>query len=222
MENNLTKLESKFRKILRSTEPYPVDFDQAWEWVGYNQKSDAKVALEKNFKEELNFRKLAEVRLQQEGNRKVKRPYEKILLTVDTFKMFCMLAQTSKGNEVREYFIKVEKRLYQLTRDTSYIETRDKSKKVRNMFTGVLQSHGIEKPTEFMDITVGMKNTLNIKAKKNDMDETELQKVLLAETLSSLRLNKLNADGFREVNPICLESSIDIQKLIEKPILIPA
>lgn len=222
MENNLTKLESKFRKILRSKELYPVDFDLAWEWVGYSSKHKAKEMLENNFSENLNFTRLAEVRLQQEGNRKVKRPYEKILLTKDTFKMFCMLAQTSKGNEVREYFIKVEKKLYQLTSDTNYMEIRDKSKKVRNMFTGVLQNHGIEKPNEFRDITFGMKNTLNIKAKKNDMDETELQKILLAETLSSLRLNQLNADGFYEVNPICLESSTDIKKLIDKPILISA
>ena len=219
MENNLTKLESKFRKILRSKESYPVDFDLAWEWVGYSRKDHAKKALIDNFKENDHFLLVREMVKRKQGGGALR---EKILLTKDTFKMFCMLAQTSKGNEVREYFIKVEKKLYQLTSDTNYMETRDKSKKVRNMFTGVLQNHGIEKPTEFRDITVGMKNTLNIKAKKNDMDETELQKILLAETLSSLRLNQLNADGFYEVNPICLESSTDIKKLIEKPILISA
>lgn len=219
MENNLTKLESKFRKILRSSEPYPVDFDQAWEWVGYSSKQKGKDSLVRNFIENDHYTRSVEMVKRKQGGGATK---EKILLTKDTFKMFCMLAQTSKGNEVREYFIKVEKKLYQLTSDTNYMETRDKSKKVRNMFTGVLQNHGIEKPTEFRDITVGMKNTLNIKARKNDMDETELQKILLAETLSSLRLNQLNADGFYEVNPICLESSIDIKKLIEKPILISA
>lgn len=220
MENNLTKLESKFRKILRSKESYPVDFDQAWEWVGYSRKDSAKRTLLDNFKENENYSILrfnVEQKKGKGGSNK-----EKILLTKDTFKMFCMLAQTSKGNEVREYFIKVEKKLYQLTSDTNYMETRDKSKKVRNMFTSVLQNHGIEKPNEFRDITFGMKNTLNIKAKKNDMDETELQKILLAETLSSIRLNQLNADGFYEVNPICLESITDIKKLIDKPILITA
>jgi phage anti-repressor protein len=219
MENNLTKLESKFRKILRSKESYPVDFDLAWEWIGYSSKQKGKDSLLRNFIENDHYTRSVEMVKRKQGGGAVK---EKILLTKDTFKMFCMLAQTSKGNEVREYFIKVEKKLYQLTSDTNYIETRDKSKKVRNMFTGVLQNHGIEKPTEFRDITFGMKNTLNIKAKKNDMDETELQKILLAETLSSLRLNQLNADGFYEVNPICLESSTDIKKLIDKPILISA
>lgn len=219
MENNLTKLESKFRKILRSKESYPVDFDQAWEWVGYSSKQKGKDSLIRNFIENDHYTRSVEMVKRKQGGGATK---EKILLTKDTFKMFCMLAQTSKGNEVREYFIKVEKKLYQLTSDTNYIETRDKSKKVRNMFTGVLQNHGIEKPNEFRDITFGMKNTLNIKAKKNDMDETELQKILLAETLSSLRLNQLNADGFYEVNPICLESSTDIKKLIDKPILISA
>lgn len=219
MENNLAKLESKFRKILRSSEPYPVDFDQAWEWVGYSSKQKGKDSLIRNFTENTHFTRSVEMVKRKQGGGALR---EKILLTVDTFKMFCMLAQTSKGNQVREYFIKVEKKLYQLTRDTDYMETRDKSKKVRNMFTGVLQNHGIEKPTEFRDITVGMKNTLNIKVKKNDMDQTELQKILLAETLSSLRLNQLNADGFHEVNPICLESSTDIKKLVDKPILISA
>jgi phage anti-repressor protein len=219
MGNNLTKLESKFRKILRSKESYPVDFDQAWEWIGYSSKQKGKDSLLRNFIENDHYTRSVEMVKRKQGGGAAK---EKILLTKDTFKMFCMLAQTSKGNEVREYFIKVEKKLYQITSDTNYIETRDKSKKVRNMFTGVLQNHGIEKPTEFRDITFGMKNTLNIKAKKNDMDETELQKILLAETLSSIRLNQLNADGFYEVNPICIESSTDIKRLIEKPILISA
>jgi phage anti-repressor protein len=219
MENNLTKLESKFRKILRSKELYPVDFDQAWEWIGYSSKQKGKDSLLRNFIENDHYTRSVEMVKRKQGGGATK---EKIFLTKDTFKMFCMLAQTSKGNEVREYFIKVEKKLYQITSDTNYIETRDKSKKVRNMFTGVLQNHGIEKPTEFRDITFGMKNTLNIKAKKNDMDETELQKILLAETLSSLRLNQLNADGFYEVNPICIESSTDIKRLIDKPILISA
>jgi phage anti-repressor protein len=37
---------------------------------------------------------------------------EKILLTPNCFKKICQLTKSKKGNEVREYFIKVEETLF--------------------------------------------------------------------------------------------------------------
>jgi anti-repressor protein len=52
------------------------------------------------------------------------RPLEKIFLTIDCFKQFCMMAGTQKGKEVRRYFINCESELKKLLQ-----QERDRNKK---------------------------------------------------------------------------------------------
>ena len=91
--------------IIKSDEEYPIDFDDAWKWIGYSRKSDAKELLEASFDKGFDF--CGEFR----KNGKRGRPVEKIYLTVDCFKQFCMMAGTKKGKEVRKYFLNCEKEL---------------------------------------------------------------------------------------------------------------
>jgi len=91
--------------FFESEEPFPIDFDEAWQWIGYSQKGHAKTAFEKGgFIEGTDFFRDLE---KSSGGR---RP-EKIYLTVECFKMFCMMAGTAKGREVRLYFLDCEKEL---------------------------------------------------------------------------------------------------------------
>ena len=41
------------------------------------------------------------------------RPSENILLTVNTFKKFCLKAGTSKADEIHDYYLKLEDLLYE-------------------------------------------------------------------------------------------------------------
>ena len=41
--------------LLESTEEYPVDFDEAWQWLGYSTKQKAKSKLEENFEKVSTF-----------------------------------------------------------------------------------------------------------------------------------------------------------------------
>jgi phage anti-repressor protein len=95
--------------LLQNTEPYPVDFDDAWRWVGYSRKDNAltrlKASLEEGFDFSCEFRKI------KPG---AGRPEEKYFLTVEAFKMFAMLAETPQGREVRKYFIECERRLKEI------------------------------------------------------------------------------------------------------------
>jgi len=77
---------------LLKDEPYPVDFDDAWQWVGYNQKGDALEMLKRNFQDGEDF---SGKRLKSTGGR----PREVYFLTSDCFKEFCMMAGTDKGKE---------------------------------------------------------------------------------------------------------------------------
>jgi phage anti-repressor protein len=88
--------------LVSSKEEFPVDFDDAWQWIGYTRKSAAKEALLiAGFLEGIDFRFLQNT-LQKSMRG---RPSEKIFLTVDCFKSFAMMAGTEHGKEVRKYFL---------------------------------------------------------------------------------------------------------------------
>lgn len=41
--------------LVQSDKPFPVDFEQAWRWIGYSTKQKAKNKLTNNFEEEIDF-----------------------------------------------------------------------------------------------------------------------------------------------------------------------
>jgi phage anti-repressor protein len=90
--------------LIQSDEKFPIDFDDAWQWIGYSRKDNAKTSLSSNFVEgldfSLSFRKSF-----------VGRPTELITLTIECFKSFCMMAGTPRGREVRLYFLNCEAEL---------------------------------------------------------------------------------------------------------------
>jgi phage anti-repressor protein len=94
--------------LLKSSDPFPVDFENAWQWIGYSRKGAAKTALipekEKVFIEGIDF---SITFGKSSGGRKP----ELIKLTIDCFKSFCMMAGTPKGREVRLYFLRCEAEL---------------------------------------------------------------------------------------------------------------
>lgn len=102
--------EAQVFGLLSSEEPFPIDFDDAWQWVEYSRKDAAKEALTSptsGFMQGVDF-------IFPEFPGKIKgrgRPSEVIKLSVDCFKLFCMAAGTAKGHEVRLYFLQCEKQL---------------------------------------------------------------------------------------------------------------
>ena len=91
--------------LINTDNQFPIDFDVAWQWIGYTRKSDAKEVLESRFDKGFDF--CGELR----KNSKRGRPSEELFLTVDCFKQFCMVAGTQKGKEVRRYFLDCEREL---------------------------------------------------------------------------------------------------------------
>ena len=102
---------------------FVVDFDDVWKNVDFTQKGNAKRLLEKHFTEQTDYKKfeLSETKSNNDGNiafpkRKAidddairgGQNKETILLTVDCFKNFCMIAATSKAKVIRAYYIKME------------------------------------------------------------------------------------------------------------------
>ena len=94
--------------------PFPMDFDDAWQLLGYSTKASAKRKLLKHFEQGFDY-----VRFNQKvesDNHSSFSPQElatlalvdKIMLTADCFKSMGMMAGTEQGKEVRNYFLRCE------------------------------------------------------------------------------------------------------------------
>ena len=101
---------------------FVIDFDDVWKNVEFTQKIGAKRLLVKNFTEHIDYKMVALSKnkaseiiliapiLDSDCKKTVHGGQNKelILLTVDCFKNFCMIAGTSKAKEIRTYYIKME------------------------------------------------------------------------------------------------------------------
>lgn len=96
--------------LIQSTKPFPIDFEQGWQWLGYSSKHKAKEKLKRNFEETIDFEVYTQmgVNSTQQGLQGG-RPSERIFLSIDCFKSLGMMAGTSKGKEVRQYFLHCER-----------------------------------------------------------------------------------------------------------------
>lgn len=132
-------------ELVFSEDEFPVDFELAWQWIGYTRKNNAKRALETSgFVEGKEFRVL----LRSEQNPQGGRPTEEIWLSVDCFKHLAMMAGTEKGREVRQYFIDCEKRLRELAQKQLNSD-RPRDRALEYTFQG---KRGIEALSEAMKL----------------------------------------------------------------------
>ncbi len=94
--------------LVQSTQQFPVDFDAAWKWIGYSTKQKAKNKLANNFEQGIDYHINQTVKLvkrSQGGGSGI----EDIRLNIDCFKSLGMMAGTTKGKEVRRYFLECER-----------------------------------------------------------------------------------------------------------------
>jgi anti-repressor protein len=96
--------------IAESQDEYPVDFDDAWVWVEYSRKSDAKAKLVADFVEGVDYILRNIPQNSDTSNRGRGRPPKDIRLTVDCFKQFCLMAGTARGKQVRLHYLEIEKK----------------------------------------------------------------------------------------------------------------
>lgn len=105
--------------LYNSTNPFPVDFDNAWVWYEFATKSSAKRSLDScGFIEGIDYEVIPHLTVHSDNHallspqeKAVLQNTKKIKLTVDCFKTWGMQIGTPKGKEVRIYFLKCEKAL---------------------------------------------------------------------------------------------------------------
>ena len=118
IKENFTDLEQKlfvssFYCYLNynQTTDFVIDLDNVWKWVGFQQKVKAKSLLERNFKPNIDYKIMLSHNVKQSNGRGGHNK-ETIMLTITTFKKFCIRAETSKAEQIHNYFIKLEEITY--------------------------------------------------------------------------------------------------------------
>lgn len=83
-----------------------IDLDDFWHWIGFPQKAKAKRSIIKHLvlNESYEIRENTENRGGRGGQNK-----EKIFLSVDGFKMLCLLQRSPRADEITSYFSKMMK-----------------------------------------------------------------------------------------------------------------
>lgn len=89
--------------LYQSDEEFPVDLDDAWVWIGYTEKRNAKDTLFSAFEEGIDFSR-SRTKSPSGG-----RPSDCFMLAVDCFKQMGMMARTTKGRQIRLHFLECEK-----------------------------------------------------------------------------------------------------------------
>ncbi|HEY9866321.1 MAG TPA: hypothetical protein V6D21_19270 [Candidatus Obscuribacterales bacterium] len=98
---NAGQLMNNFSKelaiaLLDSDQEFPVDFDDAWQWLGYVFKSDCLIALKNSFEENEDY---LITRLNKNDNNRYNSHRSYIFLTVDCFFSLGRIAGTSQANQ---------------------------------------------------------------------------------------------------------------------------
>jgi hypothetical protein len=97
---------------------FVIDLDNVWKWLEFTNKANAKKILQKYFTLNIDYINLLDANIKQEnahgGNNK-----EIFMLTVRTFKLFCIKAGTEKAKEIHEYFVKLEELLQEIIEEES-------------------------------------------------------------------------------------------------------
>ena len=102
-----------------STTDFVIDLDNVWKWLGFSIKVNAKTVLEKNFIINKDYKCLLLNSQEQKKQGRGGHNKETIMLTIKTFKLFCIKAETKKAKEIHEYFVKLEEILQQTIQEES-------------------------------------------------------------------------------------------------------
>lgn len=107
-----------------NNEDFVVDLDNVWKWLDFTYKDTAKRALEKNFTINKDYKVFAPQSCGAKKDGRGGHNKETILLTLPTFKEFCILAGTEKAKQIRRYFVKLEELLHK-TLEEECIEMKE-------------------------------------------------------------------------------------------------
>jgi hypothetical protein len=129
--NLLTKIQAKFtdneQQLFVSSfycylnynqkNDFVIDLDNVWKWLGFSQKYNAKIMLEKQFIIDIDYKIFAPEGSGAKKDTRGGHNKETIMLTIRTFKLFCLKAGTKKAEQIHDYYINLEEILQEIVQE---------------------------------------------------------------------------------------------------------
>jgi hypothetical protein len=147
-ENQQQLFVSSFYGYLKynQTADFVVDLDTVWKWIGFSTKQNAKTVLLKNFTLDKDY-KITLMQPHKQDEHSLLQPHkqdkkhggnnkETVLMTVKTFKLFCIKSNTKKAEEIHEYYVKLEELLQETICEESNelrLQLEEKNEKLEKM-----------------------------------------------------------------------------------------
>ena len=110
---------------------FVIDLDSVWKWLGFSSKHKTKELLEKYFIIDKDYKSLLSQAGEQKQHVRGGHNKETIMLNIHTFKRLCLKAETTKADEIHEYYVKLEETLQEVILEESnelrlQLEQKDK------------------------------------------------------------------------------------------------
>lgn len=134
---------SFYLTYFNTDEKYPIDGEDAMKWLGYIQKHKFKAFIIKHLKNDDEFISLTRVG-EQDLNENLHGGHNKetIKLTVDAFKKLGMEAGTKQGEDIRNYYIALEKVLFEYSMIQASLKIKESNDRVLQLENEVASLSG--------------------------------------------------------------------------------
>lgn len=165
-----------------SKNDFVINLDNIWKWLGFSQKVNAKMLLEKNFKIDKDYTKSLLLQ-QKQSEQFVKGGHNKetFMLNTDTFKRFCLKSGTKKADEVHDYFVKLENIMFEITKEESEELKKQilkiEDKKNKEMEIKIIKEKELEKEKLLLSQFANAGNIIYIIKVNTNKDGTYIVKI---------------------------------------------
>jgi predicted nuclease with TOPRIM domain len=207
---------------------FVIDLDNVWGWLGFGQKVNAKRVLEKNFKINIDYKlSLCQPAKQTNQTNQTKGGQNKeiFMLNINTFKRFCLKAETKKADEVHEYFIKLENIMFEITKEEcnelkqQVMQLENKNK---DMEDKIIRQKDLERENFLLNEYASVGNMIYIIKVKTNEDGTYVVKIGESRKGITERYNecKLKHKQILLLNCYKVDKSKDFESFLHNHIII--
>jgi hypothetical protein len=201
---------------------FVIDLDKIWKWLGFSQKVNAKTLLEKQFTLDKDYIK-SSLLLQQKQTEHSKGGHNReiYLLSVDTFKKFCLKAGTKKADEIHEYYIKLEGLIQEIIKDEcnelknklTILSNKSEKEKEELKENTLLEQF----PVNTQCIYIGLIDNKTLGKPNSKMYRETVIKFGQSNNLNErVKTHKKTYENFRLYNAFKVKNKIEIENCIKK------
>lgn len=201
---------------------FVIDLDDIWKWLGFSQKVNAKTLLEKQFVCEKDYIK-SSLLLQQKQKEHGKGGHNKdtFLLSLDTFKKFCLKTGTKKADQIHEYYIKLEELMQDVIKEEC-IELKNQLMVVKNNSENLKEKTLLEQfPINTQCVYIGLIDNKTLGKPNSKMYHETVIKFGQSNNLNErVKSHKKTYENFRLYNAFKVKNKIEIENCIKKHLLL--